>query len=407
MKNLIKLVFTGLLFFASTYLPYAAAEKQLLQQSTQYVCPMHPHIISDKVGSCPICGMHLQQVHQHDDSPPSPLQSKSPSTKIMVSGHMQQALAIRTAPVEKGNMQKQIQTLGQVTFDESKIYHIHAKVDAWAESLAVQSEGDYIKKGQLIYELYSPELINAQDDYLLALNTKNQENFQELVKRAAFRLELLGMSPSQIKLLAKTGKTLYRVPFYATQSGIVKRLNIRQGMYIQPQTEVMSIVDLSKVWVIADVFEHSQNWLTLNQEAQVSVPSLNINKLKGRVDYIYPELDPITRSLKVRVIIDNPEAKLRPNTLVEVTFFGDASKQTLMIPREALIQTGKHNRVIIKLDDDSFTVKDVTVGMQTQNKVEIVSGLKLHQRVVTSGQFLLDSEASLRSGLKRIDGHQH
>ena len=370
--------------------------------NVKYICPMHPHIISDVQGSCPICGMDLEKVAINDGS-------NNQQIEINVSGAMQQALAIRTDTVTRKNLWKYTKTLGEVAYDQGNIQHIHARVKGWVESLAIESAGDTVKKGQLLYTLFSPDLINAQDDFLLAIQANQPANdYQDLINKAGTRLELLGMTRSQVKALAKSGKTQYRVPFYAKSSGIVKKLNIRQGMYIEPQTEVMSLVNLGKVWVIANVFEQEQSWLTLGMEAEISIPSQNINKIKGKVDYIYPELDPVTRSLRVKVIIENPAQNLLPNTLAKVAIFGGAKKQVLVIPQEALIQTSKENRVIIKLNGNRFTVKKVLIGMISKGQVEVISGLKENDIVVTSGQFLLDSEASLKGSLNRLsNSHQH
>ena len=370
----------------------------------KYVCPMHAHIISDVPGTCPICGMNLEKVETGNTS--------QNEMTIEVSGAMQQALALKVAKVERDSLQKFVQTVGQIDYDESQINHLHARVTGWIEKLAIKSVGDKITKGQLLYEVYSPDLINAQDDFLLAQDTLkssgNSERYQDLVRKASLRLELLGFNQAQIKALATSRKTQYRVSFFATQDGVVKALNVRDGMYIQPQTEIMSLVDLDKVWVIADVFENEQNWLAVGQQAEVAVPAMNIKGIKGKIDYIYPELDPITRSLRVRVVLDNPNTHLRPNTLAKVSLFGGADQDVLLIPQEALIQTGKQNRVIVKASDNSFSAKAVTVGMLSQGRAEITSGLDEGERVVISGQFLLDSEASLKGSLMRLSsGHQH
>ena len=369
----------------------------------KYVCPMHAHIISDVPSTCPICGMNLEKVE---------LSGGGKEIQIEVSGGMQQALALKVARVEKDTLWKFVQTVGQVDYDESQIHHLHARVNGWIEKLTITSVGDKITKGQLLYEIYSPELINAQDDFLLAQDTLkragNDESYKDLVRKSGLRLELLGFQPQQIKALAKSKKTQYRVSFYAQNDGIVKALNVRDGMYIQPATEVMSVVDLSKVWVIADVFENEQSWLAVGQRTEISIPAMGIKDIEGKIDYIYPELDPVTRSLRVRIIVQNSEIELRPNTLAKIEIFGGPNKDVLVIPQEALIQTGKENRVIVKLEDNSFTARKVTVGMLSQGKAEIKEGLAEHERVVTSGQFLLDSEASLKGSLMRLSsGHQH
>ncbi|RTR28955.1 efflux RND transporter periplasmic adaptor subunit [Shewanella atlantica] len=384
---------------------FNSAKPDLLndEANIKYVCPMHAHIISDVPGTCPICGMNLEKVE---------LGGNSKEIQIDVSGGMQQALALKVARVEKDTLWKFVQTVGQIDYDESRINHIHARVNGWIEKLTIESVGDKITKGQLLYEIYSPDLINAQDDFLLAQDTLkrsgNDANYKDLVRKAGLRLELLGFNKSQIKALAKSKQTQYRVPFYAKSDGIVKALSVRDGMYIQPSTEVMSVVDLSKVWVIADVFENEQSWLEIGQKAEVSVPAMGIKGIEGQIDYIYPELDAVTRSLRVRIVVKNKGVELRPNTLAKIDIFGGPNRDTLVIPQEALIQTGKENRVIVKQENNSFTARKVTVGMLSQGKAEIKNGLKEGERVVTSGQFLLDSEASLKGSLMRLSsGHQH
>jgi len=386
--------------------PTPKANNLVKNQSTEatikYVCPMHAHIISDVPSTCPICGMNLEKVE---------IGGNTQEININVSGSMQQALALKVAKVERDTLWKFVETVGQIDYDESQISHIHARVTGWVEKLMVKSMGDTVKKGQLLYEIYSPDLVNAQDDYLLALDTAKtagNQKYQDLVRRAGLRLSFLGFNEQQIKQLANSRQTQYRVPFYAQQEGVVETLSIRDGMYIDPSTEVMSLVDLSKVWVIADVFENEQSWISVGQKAEVSVPAMNIRGIEGKIDYIYPELDPITRSLRVRVVLNNKDISLRPKTLAKVALFGGPNKDVLVIPQEALIQTGKENRVIVKQADDSFIAKAVTVGMMSQGKAEIISGLSEGERVVTSGQFLLDSEASLKGSLMRLNsGHQH
>ncbi|QYK01689.1 efflux RND transporter periplasmic adaptor subunit [Shewanella psychrotolerans] len=373
------------------------------EPSIKYVCPMHAHIVSDVPGTCPICGMNLEKVE---------VGGNQQQIEIEVSGGMQQALALKVAKAEKDTLWKFVQTVGQIGYDESEINHIHARVNGWIEKLAINAVGDKITKGQLLYEIYSPDLINAQDDYLLALSSLNSSrdsgNYQDLVRKAGLRLELLGMNKAQIKRLAKTKQTQYRVPFYAKADGIVKELSVRDGMYIQPATEVISVVDLSKVWVIADVFENEQSWLAIGQQTEVSVPAMGLKGIEGVIDYIYPELDPVTRSLRVRIVVQNPDVVLRPNTLAKIDIFGGPNKDVLVIPQEALIQTGKDNRVIVKQSDSSFVARQVTVGMMSQGKAEILNGISEGEQVVISGQFLLDSEASLKGSLMRLSSdHQH
>ncbi|WP_417348103.1 efflux RND transporter periplasmic adaptor subunit [Ferrimonas sp.] len=372
----------------------------------KYVCPMHPHIVSDEPSSCPICGMDLEAVE---------LGVSTEEVVVGVPGGMQQALGMRVETVEQGTLWRYINTIGTVEYDQDALSHIHARVSGWIETLGVASVGDPVKKGDLLFELYSPELINAQDDYLLAMSSLKSDTIRgpELMRKARLRLELLGMDSGLIQRLERTGKSLYRVPFYAQQDGYISQLNVRDGMYIQPATEIMKLVNLDRVWVIAEVFENQQGWFKVGQDAAVTASALGLFELEGQIDYIYPELDPVTRAMQVRVSLGNPEGKLRPGSLVDVELYGTAKRGLTLVPTEALIQTGRSNRVVVQRADTEFVVKEVTLGMIARGKAEILSGIEPGERVVVSGQFLLDSEASLKGSLMRMtsgsahSGHSH
>ncbi|MBW3141202.1 efflux RND transporter periplasmic adaptor subunit [Ferrimonas balearica] len=396
-------------------LPSAPALEQATsggEATIKYVCPMHPQIVSDEPGTCPICGMNLEKVE---------MGVASEEVVVGVSGGLQQALGVRTETVERGTLWRYIKTLGTVQYNEDAISHIHTRVTGWVEKLAVNSVGQQVEKGQLLYELYSPELVNAQDDYLQALDYLGQDpaRGKELLRKAKLRLELLGISDKVIQRLEKTRQSLYRVPFYAPHSGVVSTMDIRDGMYIEPGKTQIELVDLSTVWVIADVFENEQSWLEVGRPADVTAAAQGLFEIEGEIDYIYPELDPVTRSLQVRVKLPNPEnrpgGQLRPGSLVDVELYGGPRRGLLTVPAEALILTGRENRVVVQRADNSFASVSVRLGMMSQGKAEILEGLNEGDKVVVSGQFLIDSEASIQGSLRRMSqppadahsGHQH
>ncbi|GLP95977.1 efflux RND transporter periplasmic adaptor subunit [Paraferrimonas sedimenticola] len=375
------------------------------QGTTKYVCPMHPHVVSDEPSTCPICGMNLE---------PVTVGGPSEELRVQVAGSMQQALGLRTEKVARDTLWRYIKTLGTVQYDEDSIFHVHARATGWIEKLKVNNTGQKVKKGELMYELYSPELVTAQDDFLQALDyaVQNQRNSAELLRKARLRLELLGLSKRVIAQVESSKQSIYRVPFYAPQDGIVSKLTIRDGMYIQPGQTLFELVDLSQVWVIADVFENEQTWLEVGRPADVTAASLGHFSLEGRIDYIYPELDLVTRAMQVRVKLDNPDKSLRPGALVDVELFGGPKHDVLTIPTEALIQTGRENRVVVARDDTGFASVEVKLGMISRGKAEVLEGLNEGERVVVSGQFLLDSEASIQGSLQRLsqpdgNGHAH
>ncbi|QQX80600.1 efflux RND transporter periplasmic adaptor subunit [Shewanella sp. KX20019] len=363
----------------------------------KYVCPMHPHVVSDAPGTCPICGMNLEKVT---------VGGVSEEVVVGVSGGMQQALGMRSEQVTKGTLSKQVKTIGTVQYNENAIGHAHTRVSGWLETLMVHTVGQQVKKGQLLYELYSPELINAQDDYMQAIDYLKQDSRRgnDLLRKARLRLELLGVSSSTIKHLERTGETVYRVPYYAEQDGFVSQLSVRHGMYVQPGNTLFEIVDLSNVWVIADVFENEQSWLEQGRPVEVTSASQGLFDLQSTIDYIYPELDPVSRAMRVRIKLANTEKLLKPGTLVDVTLFGEPKKNVLSIPTEALILTGRENRVVVQRDDNRFASVSVKVGIISQGKAEIIEGLNAGDKVIVSGQFLLDSEASIQGSLQRLSG---
>ncbi|GIU27819.1 RND transporter MFP subunit [Shewanella colwelliana] len=365
--------------------------------NVKYVCPMHPHVVSDVPGTCPICGMNLEKVT---------LGEVGEEVVVGVSGGMQQALGMRSETVDEGTLWKLVKTIGTVEYNQNAIGHAHTRVNGWIESLMVHNIGQQVKKGQLLYELYSPELINAQDDYMQAKDYLKQDKVrgESLLRNARLRLELLGVTSATIKQLERTGETIYRVPFYAEQDGFVSQLSVRHGMYVQPGDTLFEIVDLSSVWVIADVFENEQSWLETGRPVEVTSAAQGLFDLASSIDYIYPELDPVSRAMRVRIKLENADKLLKPGTLVDVKLFGGPKRGVLTVPTEALILTGRENRVVVQRDDNRFTSVTVKVGMIAQGKAEIIEGLQAGDKVIVSGQFLLDSEASIQGSLQRLSG---
>ena len=373
------------------------AAKNADDGGVKYVCPMHPHVVSDVPGSCPICGMDLEKVI---------VGGAAEEVVVGVSGGMQQALGMRSEQVNKGTLWKLVKTIGTVEYNENNIGHNHTRVNGWIETLMVHNVGQRVKKGQLLYELYSPELINAQDDYMQAMDYLSQDKGRgkDLLRKARLRLELLGVDSATIKQLERTGKTIYRVPFYAEQDGFVSKLTVRHGMYVQPGDTLFEIVDLTSVWIIADVFENEQSWLEVGRPVEVTSAAQGLFDLESNIDYIYPELDPVTRAMRVRIKLDNPGKVLKPGTLVDVKLFGGPKRDVLSVPTEALILTGRENRVVVQRDNNQFASVPVKVGMIAQGKAEIIEGLNEGDKVIVSGQFLLDSEASIQGSLQRLSG---
>lgn len=388
--------------------------------NTKYICPMHPQIVRDEPGSCPICGMFLvkKEFKPEPAAKANNTRTKKHSTNqpdkhptVTIRPEIIQKMGVRTATVEKGTLKKHIKTVGYVAYNEDQLVHIHPRASGWVEKLYLRRESDSVKPGQPLLEMYSPEILEAQQDFLVALRTKTQgTNLNRWQYREAIRnrLRLLGVPDSTIKQIERQNASINNIPILAPQSGTVTHLNIREGMYVTPSLEMFTIVDLSTIWVMVEVFEHQLDWVSRGLEAEMKVPALPGRVWKGRVDYVYPELQPKTRTLKVRLHFDNPNGQLKLNMFAQVVIDGLPKKNVIKIPQPALIVTGERESVITALGDGQFKPVDVKIGMRSQGEVEILSGLKKGDRIVLSGQFLIDSEANLQASFLRLtDGHQH
>ncbi len=363
-------------------------EKKILY----WVAPMDPNYRRDKPGKSPM-GMDLIPVYADGEEAGS---------GITIKPEVVQNLGIRTARVERSRLWRGIDTVGYVDFDESRLAHIHLRTKGWIEKLYVESEGERVKRGDPLLDLYSPELVNAQEEYVQAMRSGSTA----LLRASRDRLIALGIPRDQIRKLARTREIQQTVTLYAPQDGMVATLPVRNGMYVTPRTRIMSLADLSSVWVLAEVFERQVDWVKLKNPADVRLSYLPGQDWEGRVEYIYPSLDPKTRTLRVRLRFDNPGERLKPNMYANVRIYGGPKENAIVIPLEALIRTGREERVILALGEGRFEARKVKAGIESGDWVEIVEGLKPGERVVTSGQFLIDSEASLKASITRMTSAQ-
>ncbi len=370
--------------------PLEHAAKHL---DAKYVCPMHPQIIRDQPGSCPLCGMDLVPLE-----PDVASAGTGETAEVRITPEVVQNLGVRTASVERGRLWRAIKTVGYVDYDESRLSHVHLRTEGWIERLHVRSEGERVRRGEPLFELYSPTLVNAQEEYLQALGGGNNS----LIEASRERLLALGLREAQVNALHRSRKVKQKVSINAPQDGVVATLNVREGMYVKPATEVLSLADLSSVWLLAEVFEQQSEWVKVGQPADVHLSFLPGQQWEGQVEYIYPSLNPKTRTLKVRLRFDNPQERLKPNMYADVTLYGGPKQDVLYIPREGLIRTGNQQRVILFLGEGRFRAQTVVAGMESGGLVEIASGLEEGDKVVISGQFLIDSEASLKASLMRM-----
>jgi len=361
------------------------AEKEVLY----WVAPMDPAFRRDEPGKSPM-GMDLVPVYADQGAE---------GDGVHIAASVEQSLGVRTALAERRSLWRKVDATGYVGFDESRVSQINLRTEGWIERLLVKNEGERVKKGQPLFEFYSPQLVNAQKEYVQA----KRRNDTRMLSAAEEKLLALGMVQADVRQLAKTSTVNNTVQVLAPQDGTVTSLNIKEGSFVKPATEIMSLADLSSVWLQAEVFESQADWVTEAQSAEARLNYMPGEVFSGRVDYVYPVLDPKTRTLQVRLRFDNPGERLKPNMYARVTIFGKSHPGALSIPREALIRGQEIDRVVVALGGGDYTVKEVMSGIESGNWVEIIAGLEAGEEVVTSAQFLIDSEASLAGSITRLD----
>lgn len=370
-----------------------AEEKQPLY----WVAPMDANYQRDKPGKSPM-GMDLVPVYSDNNQG----EGEGVGT-IRISADVVNNLGVRTVTASYQAMHNQINTVGYVTYNEDKLVHIHPRVEGWIEKLYVKSIGDPVTKGQALYDIYSPELVNAQEELLLALDRQNNR----LIQAAENRLMALQLPLLAINQLKKVKKVQQQITFYAPQNGVVENLNIREGFYVKPGSTLLSIGDLSEVWVDAEIFESQAGQVKQGTAVTMTLDYLPGKEWLGQVDYIYPILDAKTRTLKVRVRFENDNGEFKPNMFAQIVIHANSEAEVLLIPKEALIRTGNQNRVVLALGNGRFKSVEVSIGRVDSQSVEILSGLADGETVVSSAQFLLDSESSKTSDFKRMDTRSH
>jgi len=408
--------------------PQAPAAKPAQHVHVKYHCPMHPQIERDAPGECPICGMKLvastpvaeeelaggvpvpaadrKPLYYRNPMNPAvrsdkpmkdemgmdyvPVYAEDTGAEVRISPAVVNNLGVRTEAVVVSRLEQRVEAVGYVGFDERRVQQVRPRAEGWVHDLAVRAMGEPVKKGQLLFTLYSPMLESAQQEYRDAQKIGNRE----LIDASRDRLRALG--------IAGGAGGQGRVPFYAPISGVVTRLEIQEGAMVTPEMPVMAITDLGSLWVIAEVPESQSGALRVGSPVDIRFPSLPGETVAGRLDYLYPELNMETRTVRARITLVDAPATVRPNMLASVSLGGAAGDEVVNIPLSALIRSGREDRVVVALGEGRFVARKVTAGAEVGDRVAIREGLEAGESVVVSGQFLLDSEANLRSGLDRL-----
>lgn len=421
-----------------------------------WVDPMHPAYKSDKPGIAPDCGMQLEPVYAGEAAPHPPGAERRilyyrdpedhsytsdkpglnpetgnelepvyeetpgrPPNAFQISPERQQMIGVRYGTAEVSTTSDSFRTVGRVTIDETRIARVHTRVDGWIDKVFVDFTGKEVRKGQALLTLYSPELLASQREYLLALRAKNVlrtatlpsaiEQSETLLEASRRRLELWDMSPEQIDEVARTGQPLTHVTIEAPVTGHVLSRNAFPGQRISPENELYVIADLSRVWIMADVFEFDAPNVRLGQHALVRLPyNSGARTFHATVTYIQPQLEAETRTLKVRLETANPGLVLKPDMYVDVDFHMPR-RERLMVPAEAVLDTGLRKTVFVDLGNGYLEPREVETGERAGDLIVIRSGLKPGERIVVSGNFLIDSEAQLKSAIGNMGapGHSH
>lgn len=356
--------------------------------------PMLPDYRADGPGKSPM-GMDLVPVYadgEPDDGEPA----------LRIAANVVNNLGVRTATVERGTLALGIDTVGHVAFDDDRVIDIDVRVEGWVEDLQWRTEGASVRAGDLLFRLYSRPLVSAGADYLRAVASGDAE----LVAASAARLEALGMSPRDVAALRDSGSADRRIEVRAPQDGVIVSLAVREGGFVRPGTPVMRLADLSSVWVEAQVHENRLGEVARGQAASMTLAAAPGRVWTGRVDYVYPTVRAASRTGRVRLVFANPDRLLMPDMFAAVRIEAAPREGVLLIPREALIRTGRSERVILALGEGRFRPAEVRSGIESGDRVEILEGLAEGEQVVTSGQFLIDSEASLNASFLRMLGRE-
>jgi len=419
-------------------------EKTAATVKTQYTCGMHPFIIQDEPGNCPICGMKLTPLKpgaeataaterkvKHWVSPMDPGYVREEPGKdymghdlvpvyegpagsgVVIDPVTAQNMGIRTASVERRDLARTLRAVGLVTYEESRQFSINSKIEGWIERLYVNQTGQAVRKGQPLLEIFSPELVTAQQEYLLALDNSRRlanspfpeiaDGSRRLLEAARTRLAYWDISTAQVQELERTRQLRKTLTLYSNFGGVVTDKKAFEGMRIMAGEELLQVSDLSRVWVNVDIYEYELPWVKVGQAVEVEIPFAVGKALPGKIAFIYPYLQNETRTIKARIELSNPDLELKPDMYANVRIKTQAMTGALAIPENAVLKSGKGQTVFVARGEGRFEPRSVETGITDDaGFVQILSGLGEGEEVVTSAQFMLDSESRLREAIQKM-----
>jgi len=391
------------------YIPVYAEEEQPKKEPEIlfYRNPMNPAITSP-VPAQDEMGMDYIPVYAEDETGIS----DEPAGTVKIDPVTVQNIGVRTAKAERQSLSRHIRSVGRVDFDEERLSRLHPKTEGWIEELYIDKTGEQIGKDAILLNIYSPQLVTSQQEYLLALNNLDvlrespyeeiRQGAQDLVSSARERLELLDVPEHQIRELERSRKIKKNLHIHSPFDGVVINIGAREGQFVTPATELYKIADLSRVWVFADVYENEVPWIQEGDPVDMKLAAIPGKVFSGRVGYIYPYAEAKTRTIKVRLEFDNPELLLKPDMFADVTIHAQRKVDAVVIPAEAVVRSGEREQVFVVREPGKFEPRDVKLGVSAKGMVQILEGLSTGERVVTSSQFLIDSESKLREATAKM-----
>lgn len=421
------LTITGII--ALTIYGISCTQKQKPPQEgeirTMYQGPMHPQVIQEKPGKCPICGMNLvprkmiyrggkwvpyeqgketeEKMEMEHGEMKHDMKSPAGLAQVNIPLQRQYLIGVKTQVVRKKKAEKNIRTYGKVEFNQKKIFVVNLKFSGWVEKLYVNYEGRMVRKGEKLFDIYSPELYQTQEELILAKEKEDTILFENVRKK----LILWGIRDFQIEEIIKSKRADPVISFYSPYTGFVVEKNIYEGMKVSPGMNLYKIADLSEVWIHADIYEYELPFVSTGQKAEIEVPYIPGEKMEGIVEYIYPELDMKTRTAKTRISTKNPEYKLKPGMYVNVKIKIPLKERKIIIPVDAILFSGEYNYVFVKKGTGIFEPRTVELGPKVDEGYVVLKGLEGGEEIVTSGNFLIDSESKIQAALEGMPVHEH
>ncbi len=371
-----------------------------------WVAPMDPTYIRNEPGKSPM-GMDLVPKYEEED------EANEPASTIRVDPVTVQNMGVRLAPVVRKELSKTIRAFGNITYDERRLYTVNTKFDGWIEHLNVNYIGKRVAKGQPLFQIYSPDLVTAQEEYLLALrqyrdvsnssNVRIKDNAKRLLAASRTRLRYWDISERQIERIEKTGRATKTVTVYSPATGVVLRKNAFPGHFVKAGEHQFEIADLSKVWVDVEVYEYELPWVRKGMEAKMDLAYIPGKQFNGRVLYVYPYLTEKTRTVRLRLEFDNRDNELKPDMYANIYLDATLDRESLVIPQEAVIDSGLRKVAFVSKGEGRFEPRDIRLGMEVNGgNYQVLSGLNEGEQVVTSAQFMLDSESRLREAIQKM-----